>query len=329
MFTGLQRKWLNDMAGKGYRLIRTGKLEYEFEECEPGKYVYEIEYVGDKSYAYEKDYKEFLESLGYTVFYKNINLDYSVGKVTWRPFAEKGGQISTTETTYNKELLIIEKENDGMPFELHTTFADKINYYKRLRNPWLIISALLLLLGAFLFSPLILAIGVLFLLPALRFQFSIHKCKKESEGTDRGGTVKKSVPTAIFMTLSALAIAGLLIFRVVSGDRFRFLSANTKSGTYLMYIETNSKDTTKVSYHKADGKITRTISPKKNSKEIKVTLRTESGSMSCTIKTAGGKVLYELPECRINDTLTVPNTGEKIIVYMTFDNAEGGFEFEY
>lgn len=48
-FTGRQTKWLNSMAEKGYRLVKTGKLDYAFDECEPGKYVYAVEYVSDKS----------------------------------------------------------------------------------------------------------------------------------------------------------------------------------------------------------------------------------------------------------------------------------------
>ena len=48
-FMGQQTKWLNSMAEKGYRLVKTGKLEYVFNECEPGKYVYSVEYVGDRS----------------------------------------------------------------------------------------------------------------------------------------------------------------------------------------------------------------------------------------------------------------------------------------
>ena len=30
-------------------------------------------------------------------------------------------------------------ENDGKPFELHTSYEDKENYYRNLRNPWLLI----------------------------------------------------------------------------------------------------------------------------------------------------------------------------------------------
>ena len=34
-----------------------------------------------------------------------------------RPWAEMGGCIATNATTFNRELLIVEKSNDGKPFE--------------------------------------------------------------------------------------------------------------------------------------------------------------------------------------------------------------------
>lgn len=90
-----QEKWLNKMASKGYRLVRVGKLLYEFEECEPEQKQYCVEFIGQKSKGSAEEYKNFLEDMGYKVFYKNINLNYSIGKVRWRPWAEKGGQIAT------------------------------------------------------------------------------------------------------------------------------------------------------------------------------------------------------------------------------------------
>ena len=112
---------------------------YEFEECKPDQVKYCVEFIGQKSKANASDYHEFLEGMGYKVFYKNINLNYSVGKVRLRPWAEKGGRIATNATTFNRELLIVEKDNDGKPFELHTSYEDKENYYRNLRNPWLLI----------------------------------------------------------------------------------------------------------------------------------------------------------------------------------------------
>ena len=49
-----------------------------------------------------------LEEKGYKVFYKNINLNYSIGKVRWRPFAGKYGRIATSPGNFDKELLIVE-----------------------------------------------------------------------------------------------------------------------------------------------------------------------------------------------------------------------------
>mgnify|MGYP000130620122 CR=1 FL=1 len=34
-----QAKWLNKMSEKGYRLVRTGRVLYEFEECSPDEAV--------------------------------------------------------------------------------------------------------------------------------------------------------------------------------------------------------------------------------------------------------------------------------------------------
>ena len=66
----VQKNWLNKMAEKGYRLIRTGKLLYEFEKCKPGQVQYCVEFIGQKSKANAEDYHDFLEEMGYSVFYK-------------------------------------------------------------------------------------------------------------------------------------------------------------------------------------------------------------------------------------------------------------------
>ena len=97
---------------------------YEFEECKPDQVKYCVEFIGQKSKANASDYHEFLEGMGYKVFYKNINLNYSVGKVRLRPWAEKGGRIATNTTTFNRELLIVEKENDGNEYFYEIPLAE-------------------------------------------------------------------------------------------------------------------------------------------------------------------------------------------------------------
>ena len=185
-FMRSQERWLNSMADKGYRLVKTGKLEYTFDECEPGKYRYAVEYVGDKSMEDEEAYKAFLEDMGYKVFYKNINLDFSTAKLVYRPWANKGGRISTTGSTLFKELLIVEKENDGTEFRLHTEKEDRIEYYKRLSHPWYFAVFLCLALMVIYWPmvlPVVLFAGLtaLFALPIIIMECRIHKIKKEKE----------------------------------------------------------------------------------------------------------------------------------------------------
>jgi len=120
-------------------------------------------------------------TLGYKVFYKNINLNYSVGKVRYRPWAEKGGRIATNGTTFNRELLIVEKESDGKPFELHTSFEDRTSYYSSLRNPWL---CTLLLFGAMGIVNRSIILGILALaalIPVTLYQVQIMKVKQDAK----------------------------------------------------------------------------------------------------------------------------------------------------
>ena len=51
-----QAKWLNKMSEKGYRLVRTGKLLYEFEKCKPDEVTYCVEFIGEKSKENSIDY---------------------------------------------------------------------------------------------------------------------------------------------------------------------------------------------------------------------------------------------------------------------------------
>ncbi len=126
---GLQARWLDKMSDGGLRLVRTEKLLYEFEPCDPGEYRYCVEFVAHLSRDRAEDYARFLEDCGYRVWFKNANLDWNVGKVEARPWAEPGGRLASNATTYNRELLIVEKKNDGKPFQLHSSNEDKARYY--------------------------------------------------------------------------------------------------------------------------------------------------------------------------------------------------------
>lgn len=117
----------------------------------------------------------------FVIYDKNINLNYSVGKVRWRPWAERGGRIATNTTTFNREILIVEKANDGKPFELHTSYDDKEKYYRNLRNPWLF---LLLMFALFAVTKQSIIFGIFALvsvIPGSIYQIQIMKIRKEAK----------------------------------------------------------------------------------------------------------------------------------------------------
>lgn len=191
-----QQKWLNGMAERGYRLKKCGISAYSFDKCEPGKYEYAIEFVGDRAYSKAKDYRRHLESLGFRTFTKNINPNIAVGKVRWRPYAKGMGQIATSPGGYNKELLILEKQRDGTPFELHTDVSDKLNAYKSVRRAY--VWAILLMFGLIVmtFIPgvsslsesmtwilrvVLAAFATLFVIPTIKYNSITGHLKKESQ----------------------------------------------------------------------------------------------------------------------------------------------------
>lgn len=190
-----QEKWLNSMAERGYRLKKCGRMAYTFDECKPNEYEYAIEFVGDKAYSKAKDYRRYLESMGFHTFTKNINLHFTLGKARWRPYAKGMGQIATSPGGFNKELLILEKKRDGKPFELHTNVNDKLNTYKSVRRAyaWSVLS--MLGLAAMTFIPnvssmsitmtwviraIILFLGVQFVIPTIKYSSFVSRL--ESEG---------------------------------------------------------------------------------------------------------------------------------------------------
>ncbi len=195
-FLEKQENWLNNMAKLGYRLKKCGKMFYFFDECQPNEYEYAIEYVGNISYGKAKEYRSYLDDMGYRTFTKNINLNFSYGKVRWRPYAKGLGQIATSPGGFNKELLILEKKRDGQPFELHTDVSDKCDTYKAVRQSyrWAVLILLLLTVMTFIpgvsslntamiwtFRVLLILISILFLLPAVKYSSLIKHLKDESK----------------------------------------------------------------------------------------------------------------------------------------------------
>lgn len=174
-----QSRWLNKMADRGLRLSRTEKLLYEFQPCAPGQYRYCVEFVAHLSREKAEDYARFLEDCGYRTWFKNANLDWNVGKVVGRPWAEPGGRLASNATTYNRELLIVETENDGKPFRLHTALEDQIRYRKAQRRPALFLLAVMTPLAALTRSWPAALFAALALAVLIRHQLALARLKKQ------------------------------------------------------------------------------------------------------------------------------------------------------
>ena len=191
-----QEKWLNHMAEDGYRLKKCGRLTYTFDECRPKEYEYAVEFVGERSYSKAKDYRKYLESMGFHTFTKNINFNFSYGKVRWRPYAKGMGQIAASPGGFNKELLILEKKRDGKLFELHTDIHDKLSTYKTVRRAYAWSVLMIALLGAMTFLPNVLSVSEpvtwglrsallilfsLFVIPTVKYSSLVKFLKEESK----------------------------------------------------------------------------------------------------------------------------------------------------
>ena len=177
------------MARKGWRLVETGYLSFGFEPCKPGEFEDRVEFIAQMSQSKSENYHDFLKDCGYDVLYKNFHLDWTTGKINWRPYGQGRGQLSTYPGTFNRELLIVGKKKDGKPFELHSTNADKADYLRVLRNAWLSIAAFFLVFAVWKYFSerisvtfLVMSVAcILSLIPVFLYQKQIQYFKKAAE----------------------------------------------------------------------------------------------------------------------------------------------------
>lgn len=144
-----QEKWLNEKSSEGLKLLKAGRIFYEFEKCKSNQYQYAVDYIGNNSNANRKEYESFLDEIGIKYFEKPMNIgQFSIGKVKCRPYANKGGRVATSWGMINRELLILEKENNGKPFNIYNNVEDKIQAMKERRKPHIyMLTFVLLMLG--------------------------------------------------------------------------------------------------------------------------------------------------------------------------------------
>ncbi|MDR1639886.1 MAG: DUF2812 domain-containing protein [Clostridiales bacterium] len=130
-------KWLNAMSAKGWRLVGTNALTYEFEQCKPSEYEYRVDYVGHMPDSKRLEYKAMLGQMGYALHDKGANLNLSIGKLRVRPFSSRGGKLASSPGSFNHELLIIEKKKDSEPFEVYSDYDSWVKHLQSVRGTFL------------------------------------------------------------------------------------------------------------------------------------------------------------------------------------------------
>lgn len=133
-----RERYLNRMAEKGYRLVKSGAFLHQFIESEDKNYRYNVEYIGHLNNEGRKKYIEFLDELGINSFSAPINMGkFAIGNVRFRPYADKDGMIATSMGMINREILISEKIDDGKFFETFSDDEDKIENLKKRTKPYI------------------------------------------------------------------------------------------------------------------------------------------------------------------------------------------------
>ena len=259
-----------------------------------------MDFVADKSYAKSKDYKAFLESMGYRTFYKNVNVGIFL-TAKWRPWGEGLGQIATAPGSYQKELIIVEKKKDGKPFELHTDLTDLLTLYRKIRTAyfwyaggmfalslmlWIYtvwMKSVYMALGAMLCG----ALGLLWLIPGLKTSKKVRKLKEEAktheyEPPSMKNKVWKMTAGAAVPVLLVSVVLGALYFTGAPFDRYSVGVSESRWGNHW-----------NASYHELNGYKQRRISLNEGTHTFTIEITTESGELNLSITGQDGTEYYK------------------------------------
>lgn len=166
-----EEKWLNEMAGQGFRFIRKKRKWYYFEQAQPGSYQYRVDLLEHNARSQRgKEYLQLLQDSGIHCVHTCLGWAY------------------------------LEKQTDGEPFDLYSDVGSKMLHYRKSGRTFAMIALSLMLVAALSFalylwnlfggnpladfsSGFVLgmtsSMGVLFALSGIAFFWKAHKLKKE------------------------------------------------------------------------------------------------------------------------------------------------------
>jgi len=337
-FADGQEKWLNEMAAKGWRLVKCGQLSYEFERCEPGEYEYAVDFVADKSYAKSRDYRAFLESMGYRTFYKNVYVGLFFG-AKWRPWGEGAGQIATAPGSLQKELIIAEKKKDGKPFELHTDLTDLLTLYRKIRMAYfwyaggMFSVALMLLLYTVWLRSVYIALGAvlcgtlgfLWLMPGLKTSHKVRKLKEAAETNEYEAPTVKNKLTKRIAAVAVPVLLACLVFGALRVSGWQF-------GNYsLGELDSRWGNRWDVSYIELNGYRQRRISLDEGTHRIAIEVTTKSGELNLSITGQDGTEYYKGSNLPTSSFEVLADIADKDTLTLRVDakGHSGGFKIRW
>lgn len=170
--------WLNHMADQGYRLVGVKNFIYNFERSNK-RYYYETQFIGNNPTGENKDYVAMLKESGKKIYRAPINqANLTLIKFRLRPLAHGSGKFANKLGDYNKEILIVESEEEE---ELLTNYADLASQYKENRNGYLqgfLLLAVLVTIGLFNINDIhmvLMVVAIVFLLWLLYLTVKNHE----------------------------------------------------------------------------------------------------------------------------------------------------------
>ena len=174
--------FINAIAEKGYRLVKSGSLIHKFEKTD-GNFTYAVQYIGYMNNKERKEYLDFLNDLDLRTMDAPLNIGkFSLGNVRLRPYNPPKSMVATSPGMINKEILIIES-NGQEKLPIFTDKEGRNEDLDRRKAPYrylALVAAFLCGLRAFGFSDNRVGIvGFILLVFSLINQIKLNSMKKD------------------------------------------------------------------------------------------------------------------------------------------------------
>ncbi len=136
----LWERWLNRMCSRGYRLSWPGKLSSEFVACAPNSHEISVKFLVEMSQEHRDDHRRAWEEMGYQVWF--LRVLHPIAVLRGLRFRFNGNIVFWRDDTLpewpemHREIVILQKRNDGAPFQYRGAIEDTACFLHRYGSVW-------------------------------------------------------------------------------------------------------------------------------------------------------------------------------------------------